>query len=76
MGSSGGYVGALPTVVVTREKDGATLVVEVDDGSGGIGAAVSTATEVPPLSSGFMPNGSGMTEREVLETEVMKTDAV
>jgi len=76
MGSSGGYVGALPTVVVMREKDGATLVVEVDDGSGGIGAAVSTAIEVPPLSAGFMPNGSGMTEREVLETEVMKTDVV
>ena len=76
MGLSGGYVGTLPTVVVTREKDGATLVVEVDDGSGGIGAAVSTAIEVPPLSTGFMPNGSGMTEREVLETEVMKTDVV
>lgn len=32
----------MPTVVITREKDGRTLVVDVDDGSGGIGMAAST----------------------------------
>ena len=40
------------------------------------GAAVLTATAVPPESSGLMPYGSGMMEREVLETDVMDTDTV
>ena len=35
-----------PTVVIIREKDGATLVVEVDDGSGGIGSSASSLSRV------------------------------
>jgi len=37
-GSSG-----MPTVVIMREKDGQLLVVDVDDGSGGIGMAASAS---------------------------------
>lgn len=32
----------MPTVVVFRERDGESLIVDVDDGSGGIGMAAST----------------------------------
>jgi len=32
----------MPTVSIMREKDGALLVVDVDDGSGGIGMASSS----------------------------------
>ena len=32
----------MPTVVIMREKDGALLVVDVDDGSGGIGFSSKT----------------------------------
>ena len=32
----------MPTVVVFRERDGESLVVDVDDGSGGIGMAASS----------------------------------
>lgn len=35
-----------PTVVIIREKDGATLVVEVDDGSGGIGSSASSLSRM------------------------------
>ena len=38
-----GMVG-LPTVLIKRERDGEVLVVDVDDGSGGIGMAVSSRT--------------------------------
>ena len=44
----------MPTVVIMREKDGELLVVDVDDGSGGIGMSrssrntVSTQTEIQP----------------------------
>ena len=38
--STGDY--GLPTVVIMREKDGELLVVDVDDGSGGIGFAKSS----------------------------------
>jgi hypothetical protein len=36
-----GMVG-LPTVLIKRERDGEVLVVDVDDGSGGIGMAASS----------------------------------
>ena len=35
-----------PTVVIIREKDGATLLVEVDDGSGGIGSSASSLSRM------------------------------
>jgi ATP-dependent Clp protease ATP-binding subunit ClpC len=38
-----GMVG-LPTVFIKRQRDGEVLVVDVDDGSGGIGMAVSSRT--------------------------------
>ncbi|KAL7465415.1 hypothetical protein ACHAXS_005741 [Conticribra weissflogii] len=41
MGLSTGTLG-MPTVVIMRESDGELLVVDVDDGSGGIGMAAST----------------------------------
>ena len=43
MGLRGNPETGMPTVVVMREKDGELLVVDVDDGSGGIGMAASAA---------------------------------
>jgi ATP-dependent Clp protease ATP-binding subunit ClpC len=49
MGLNMGEAG-LPTVVIMREKDGQLLVVDVDDGSGGIGMArASRNAKVSPL---------------------------
>ena len=42
MGLNGNSVSGMPTVVIMREKDGELLVVDVDDGSGGIGMAASS----------------------------------
>jgi len=42
MGMSSGTLSGMPTVVIRREKDGELLLVEVDDGSGGIGMAASS----------------------------------
>lgn len=46
IGLSTGEAG-MPTVVVMREKDGELLVVDVDDGSGGIGMSTSSTTSDP-----------------------------
>lgn len=42
MGLNQNTISGMPTVVVMREKDGEILVVDVDDGSGGIGMAASS----------------------------------
>jgi len=42
MGLGTNGMAGLPTVIIRREKDGALLVVDVDDGSGGIGMAASS----------------------------------
>lgn len=39
MGLNGNSLSGMPTVVIMREKDGELLVVDVDDGSGGVGMA-------------------------------------
>ena len=44
MGLNGNSLSGMPTVVIEREKDGELLVVDVDDGSGGIGMAASSRT--------------------------------
>lgn len=42
MGLSQNSESGMPTVVIRREKDGEILIVDVDDGSGGIGMAASS----------------------------------
>lgn len=44
MGLNGNSLSGMPTVVIERGKDGELLVVDVDDGSGGIGMAASSRT--------------------------------
>ena len=51
-----------PTVVIVREKDGASLMVEVDDGSGGIGSSASSSLR---LSKAYL-NG-----RDELQPDMM-----
>jgi ATP-dependent Clp protease ATP-binding subunit ClpC len=46
MGRGENGIMGCPTVVIIREKDGATLVVEVDDGSGGIGSSASSLSRM------------------------------
>jgi len=45
-------ISGMPTVVVKREKDGELLTVDVDDGSGGIGAAVAAVSRNAKLQLG------------------------
>jgi len=51
-----------PTVVIVREKDGASLMVEVDDGSGGIGSSAASSSR---LSKAYL-NG-----RDELQPDMM-----
>jgi hypothetical protein len=60
MGLGTSALGA-PTVVIVREADGQSLVVDVDDGSGGIGMA----------AAGRAINGSAM-ERDELQADAVQ----
>jgi ATP-dependent Clp protease ATP-binding subunit ClpC len=51
-----------PTVVIVRDKDGASLMVEVDDGSGGIGSSAASSSR---LSKAYL-NG-----RDELQPDMM-----
>jgi len=52
MGPQEGQGSVMPTVAVKRERDGELLMVEVDDGSGGIGMAVAASSWNAKLQKG------------------------
>ncbi|KAL7533402.1 hypothetical protein ACHAXR_005204, partial [Thalassiosira sp. AJA248-18] len=52
MGLNQNASSGMPTVVIMREKDGELLVVDVDDGSGGIGMAASARSNANSMHMG------------------------
>ena len=62
MGLSDNSASGMPTVVIIREKDGELLVVDVDDGSGGIGMAASTRS----VNTNGLQMGEGKLQPDML----------